>query len=122
MGFIGVVLAVAVSVAAVFARRLGRIGALLAAGASVAVVALLAANVFGEDDYVDNGQSRWERRPGTAHTLFVLEAIVGALVAAGFVLIAYRRDATGRVAPVLTALAVVEAVGAWVVLVAYNAN
>jgi hypothetical protein len=123
MGFVGVVLALAVSVAAIFVRRLGRVGALLAAAASVAVVALLVANVFGEDDYADTGQSRWERRTGgAAHALFVIEAVVGGLVAAGFVLIAFRRDRATRIGPLLTALAVAQAIGAWIVLVAFNAN
>jgi hypothetical protein len=122
VAFGGVLLGLVVPVAAVFARLLGRIGALLAAGLSLAIVVLLATNVFGEDDYVDDGRSRWERRPGSAHTLFVLEAVVGALVAAGFVLVAFRREVTFRIAPLLTALAVVEPIGAWIVLVAYNAN
>jgi hypothetical protein len=122
VGFVGVVLALVLPICAAFARRLGKVGALLAAVASVAVVVLLATNVFGEDDYVQTGESRWERRPGSAHTLFVLEAILGLAVALGFVLVAVRPVWIRRIGPLLTGAAVLQAVGAWVVLVAYNSN
>jgi hypothetical protein len=122
VGFAGVLLALAVPFCAAFPRLLGRVGMLLGAAASIGVVALLASNVFGEDDYVSDGRSRWETRTGSAHTLFVLEVVLGVLVAAGFALIALRPRSAARVSPLLTAAAVLEAVGAWVVLVAYNSN
>ncbi len=122
MGFIGALLAVAVALVASVARRLPRAVALSAAAGSIAVVALLAANVFGDDDYVDNGSSRWETRSGNAHALFIAEAALGLLVAAGLVFVAIRRRQRERLAPLLTFAGVLEAFGAWAVLVGFNAN
>jgi len=122
VGFAGVLISVCVAAAAPFARRLGRVAALLAAAASLAAVALLAANVFAEDDYVSAGSSRWETRGASAHLLFILEVVLCVVVAAGFVVVAFRPRSVKRVGPMLTMLAVLQAIGAWIVLVAFNSN
>lgn len=122
MGFVVVLVGLGVVAAAAFTRRVGRPVALVVAVASVAVVALLATNVFGEDDYVSNGASRWATRGGNAHALFVVEAVLATAVVAGFVLLGFRRRATARLAASLSFTAVLEAFGAWAVLIAFNAN
>jgi hypothetical protein len=122
VAFVGVLVGLAVAAAAAFARRLGRPVALVVAAASVAVASLLAANVFGEDGYVSNGASRWATRGGNAHALFVVEVVLAAAVAGGFILLAFRRRAAVPLAPLLSFTAVLEAFGAWAVLIAFNAN
>jgi len=122
MGFVGVLVGLGVAAVAAFGRRVGRTVALVGAAASLAVAALLAANVFGEDDYVSNGTSRWATRGGNAHAFFVVEVVLAAAVTAGFLLLAFRRRAAVRLAPLLSVTAVLEAFGAWAVLVAFNAN
>jgi hypothetical protein len=103
-------------------RFLGRMTALAAAAVTLAVAGLATSFVFGEDDYIGDGSSRWSNRDVTEHRLYVVAMVVVGLLATSFAALAARPGRPELLRGALFLGGIVVAIGSFVVAVAFGAN
>jgi len=101
------------------ARRAWAIaGALL----TLAFVAAISADVFGEDSYVGDGSSNWSNRGAGPHTIYVLVAVAAVAFAGVLALTARRKTRRGIMRRALRIGGIAELVLGYVVLFAFDNN